>query len=110
MQQLLNPTKRAEPPAYETAEQDAREHKEAQDVHGYVIACAPLCRLHGADGAGPQCSGTGIAVEAGDAHVFQPAFVDFSLKEALHMRIGGKCEQGLDPFPLIQSRCTPGRY
>ena len=55
--------------------------------------------LHGTDRTGPEGSRAGVAVHAGNAEVFQRAFVDRALGKSLQVGIGKDAESCLDRFP-----------
>ena len=123
VQQLLQKPERAEPAADRAPQGDAKEQEDAQHVPAGPVSAGGQGVLQRAKGTGPDGTGTGIAVEAGDAGVFRASPVDFALEKALEMRVvqqravemdespGGGAERGPPGrFDLIQGPHTPYRF
>ena len=80
MQQILHQPKGAQQAADHPAQYDPEQHQQAQHIEGELMLQAAQRRLEGANRAGPQCAGAGVAVQDGDAD--------------------GLCAAGENPSPL----------
>lgn len=114
MQQVLHQPKGAQPAADKAPQQTAEEEEEAKGGEGNLEAPLIQQGLESPDGAGGDCPRTGVAVQAGDTGVFQPAPVNFPAEKAVQIPVGHDGKQQLyrqSKFlhPFTRSQCTPGR-
>ena len=111
MKQILDEAKGAQEAADEAPHEGSHENQEAGYVEGPLVIPAPDDCLQGADGTGSQGARAGIAVEAGDAQVFQLSLIDSALEKAGQVAVGDKGPEKLDPVagPFAGlAACFPG--
>lgn len=97
MKQVLYQPEGTEEPANEPPTERAHRHQDADDVKGELIVPAADDRLKGTDGAGPQCTRAGVAVQARYTDSLRGAGVDFRLEEPIYIAVGQRGEDDLYP-------------
>ena len=111
MEQILNQSEGAKETADDPAKDRAEQKQESHGVTGKFVIPVSQCGLQSAQGTGAQRAGAGVAVEAGDAEVFQAAAVELPLQKAGSIAVGQGGPTGLDDgaafLTLTQGQYTP---
>lgn len=95
MQKFLHQSKGAQLTADKSPQQAAEQEKETQRGEGDLKAPLVQQRLERPDGARSDSSRAGIAVQPGDAGIFQAAAIDFPVEKAVQIPVCHDSKQQL---------------
>ena len=112
IQQILDQSKRAQPPAYSSSKYRSKQQQKSYYIERKTLLSSRQRRLQRTNGTGAQGSWAGIAVQARHAGLLQRSCIDASCDEAIEISIGQRRKSSLNPqsYPTTQFQYTPDIY